>query len=253
MLLKLHKPVLDRKRVILSFIGEADQIGSDEYNIDLGKRRANAVRDYVGQQLGSYANYSGAEALSYGEKHAFQGRATQEQMAFDRRVEVHRSWWSVPQRPPPAVQVVHPMVTRTISRSFSKFAAENLGRADVKSEDTGHKDAIDAVPAIVGGKLARFEYTWGGEDKSKRRSAFFKADQRVTKVVMHLSYKYETQGMAGLQYWDATIDYTWGPPTASVTVLEIKNIFGFSEEKRSITEVPRAEADDDPLYTPPDP
>jgi hypothetical protein len=67
---------------------------------------------------------------------------------------------------------------------------------------------------------------------------------------MHLSYKYETQGMAGLQYWDATIDYTWGPPTASVTVLEIKNIWGFSE-KRSIAEVPRAEADDDPLYTPP--
>lgn len=251
-LVKLHKPILDRHRVILSFIGYADQIDSDEYNIDLGKRRANAVRDYVGRHLGSYANYSGAEALSYGEKYAHQGRATQEQMAYDRRVEVHQTKWS-PR--PPVVQVVHPMVTRTISRSFSKFATENLMRPDLQGDDIGRgafKDAVDTIPAIVKGKLGRFEYTWGDENKAQRKSAFFKADQRVTRVVMNLRYKYEIDGSALLHYWDATIDYTWGPPAASVTVLEIKKIIHFSE-KRSITQVPRAEADDDPLYTPPDP
>lgn len=64
--------------------GHADERGTREYNIALGERRANAVRDYLRQQ----GVNSPIEVISYGEEQPASSGGFDAAWALDRRVEL---------------------------------------------------------------------------------------------------------------------------------------------------------------------
>ncbi len=65
--------------------GHADERGSREYNIALGERRANAVRDFLVFQ-GVNASY--IETISYGEERPADASSNEEAWSVNRRVEL---------------------------------------------------------------------------------------------------------------------------------------------------------------------
>ena len=68
-----------------SISGYTDSTGSDQYNEDLARRRANAVRDYLVQ----HGVASGRlDVSSYGERNPVADNATKEGRARNRRVEI---------------------------------------------------------------------------------------------------------------------------------------------------------------------
>ena len=65
--------------------GHADERGSREYNMALGERRANAVRDFLVVQG---VNASSLEVISYGEERAAVSGTGESSWSQNRRVEV---------------------------------------------------------------------------------------------------------------------------------------------------------------------
>ncbi len=65
--------------------GHADSTGTDEYNLDLSQRRAQAVVDYLIQKVGIAVNR--LEAVGYGESRPAYSNDTKEGQAKNRRVE----------------------------------------------------------------------------------------------------------------------------------------------------------------------
>lgn len=94
----LDRPVLDAHsdflvdnrglRVLLQ--GHADERGSTEYNLALGQRRADAVREYLvaGGVFSSEASNDQIEAVSYGEERPRSLGNTESAWAENRRVEI---------------------------------------------------------------------------------------------------------------------------------------------------------------------
>lgn len=66
--------------------GHADELGTREYNLALGERRANAVRDFLVLQGVDAANL---EVISYGEERPAQAGSSESARAMNRRVEIH--------------------------------------------------------------------------------------------------------------------------------------------------------------------
>lgn len=65
--------------------GHADELGTREYNLALGERRANAVRDFLVLQ-GVDAN--SLEVISYGEERPAQSGSSESARAMNRRVVI---------------------------------------------------------------------------------------------------------------------------------------------------------------------
>lgn len=71
------------KRVRLE--GHADERGTREYNLALGERRANGIRDFL---IVNGASRSQIETVSYGEERPARSGTTEEAYQANRRVEV---------------------------------------------------------------------------------------------------------------------------------------------------------------------
>lgn len=85
-LAEVHGQLLERNPdLFLRLEGHADERGSREYNIGLGERRAQSVRDLL---LVSGARASQLETVSYGEERPVDPRHNEEAWAKNRRVEL---------------------------------------------------------------------------------------------------------------------------------------------------------------------
>ena len=83
--LMLHAEQLSASPRSVRLEGHADERGSREYNMALGERRANAVRDYLVLQGVSSASI---ETVSYGEERAAQMGSGEMVWSKNRRVEL---------------------------------------------------------------------------------------------------------------------------------------------------------------------
>ena len=70
---------------LIDVLGHTDSTGSDSYNLDLSKRRADAVRSYLVQRGVSSARI---ETIGYGEQYPRASNDTAEGRALNRRVEI---------------------------------------------------------------------------------------------------------------------------------------------------------------------
>ncbi len=66
--------------------GHADELGTREYNLALGERRANAVRDFLVLQGVNAANL---EVISYGEERPASEGSSESDRAMNRRVVIN--------------------------------------------------------------------------------------------------------------------------------------------------------------------
>jgi len=66
--------------------GHADELGTREYNLALGERRANAVRDFLVLQG---VDASSLEVISYGEERPAQAGSSESARAMNRRVVIN--------------------------------------------------------------------------------------------------------------------------------------------------------------------
>lgn len=79
----------DRMRGAASSVrleGHADELGTREYNLALGERRANAVRDFLVLQG---VDSSSLEVISYGEERPAQSGTSESARAMNRRVVIN--------------------------------------------------------------------------------------------------------------------------------------------------------------------
>lgn len=80
-----HIAVLQRGDSNVRLEGHTDERGTREYNIALGERRANSVRDYmVANGIGSYR----IESVSYGEERPVAYGSSESNWSQNRRVEL---------------------------------------------------------------------------------------------------------------------------------------------------------------------
>ncbi|ABD81788.1 peptidoglycan-associated lipoprotein Pal [Saccharophagus degradans] len=83
--LLIHAKVIKETNASIRLEGHADERGSREYNMALGERRANAVRDFL--VLQGVPSYS-IETVSYGEERAAQVGSNESAWSKNRRVEI---------------------------------------------------------------------------------------------------------------------------------------------------------------------
>ncbi|HSX84046.1 MAG TPA: peptidoglycan-associated lipoprotein Pal [Cellvibrio sp.] len=84
-LLLAHADRLKSSGAVTRLEGHADERGSREYNIALGERRANAVRDFLVLQG---VSASSLEVVSYGEERPLATGSDESSYAQNRRVEL---------------------------------------------------------------------------------------------------------------------------------------------------------------------
>ena len=219
---RMFSTVLSRQRVSFTFMGYADHIGEDAFNVNLGQLRADAVKNYLDRSLDHFDNYSSSTAHSFGEKYAATGSPTPDQRALDRRVEVFANWEALPPKPIVTPQgtkdsITYPDINRTIERSFSKFEAENLGQPPDEGKHN-FKRIVEGIPVILGDEMKKFEATWGEESKKTKRAQMIPGNYRVNTVWINMKYDTDVKGFANMQYWSAEIKYEWGLPKPVVQV-----------------------------------
>ena len=83
--LDAHIAVLKSSNSTVRLEGHTDERGTREYNLALGERRANSVRDYM--VVRGIANYR-IEAVSYGEERPIGYGSGESNWAQNRRVEL---------------------------------------------------------------------------------------------------------------------------------------------------------------------
>ena len=83
--LTAHADRLKRNNDVVTVVGHSDERGSEDYNMSLGKRRANAVRDFL-ISLGVDARQ--IQTLSYGEAHPKVAGSFESAWEQNRRVEI---------------------------------------------------------------------------------------------------------------------------------------------------------------------
>jgi peptidoglycan-associated lipoprotein len=84
-LLLAHADRLKGTNTRVRLEGHADERGSREYNMALGERRANAVRDFLVVQGVSASNL---ETISYGEERPIATGSNEASWSLNRRVEI---------------------------------------------------------------------------------------------------------------------------------------------------------------------
>ena len=82
---KSNSYMAQNQNAVLLIVGHTDAVGTDEYNMDLGGRRAQAIKNYFGAK-GIPANKSITE--SKGEKEPVDDNKTAEGRAKNRRTEI---------------------------------------------------------------------------------------------------------------------------------------------------------------------
>jgi peptidoglycan-associated lipoprotein len=83
--LTLHAEQLNKSPRNIRLLGHADERGTREYNLSLGERRANSVRDFLVLQG---VDSSMVEVVSYGEERPAEMASTEAAWAMNRRVEL---------------------------------------------------------------------------------------------------------------------------------------------------------------------
>jgi len=83
--LTLHAEKLNKSPRNIRLEGHADERGTREYNLALGERRANSVRDFLVLQG---VDSSSIEVVSYGEERPAEMASTDASWAMNRRVEL---------------------------------------------------------------------------------------------------------------------------------------------------------------------
>lgn len=83
--LTVHAEILSNASMSIRLEGHADERGSREYNMALGERRANAVRDFLVLQG---VSGSSIETVSYGEERPAEVGSYDSSWAKNRRVEL---------------------------------------------------------------------------------------------------------------------------------------------------------------------
>lgn len=81
----LKRVFLDNPGIIVQIEGHTDSQGSDEYNLDLSKRRANTVAQYIIDVLG--VNFSQVSSIGFGESKPIADNKTSKGRAQNRRIE----------------------------------------------------------------------------------------------------------------------------------------------------------------------
>lgn len=79
------KALTKNQRTITQLEGHTDERGSREYNIALGERRANSVRQYM---IGLGVSPQQVRVVSYGEERPASGGQDEQSYALNRRVEI---------------------------------------------------------------------------------------------------------------------------------------------------------------------
>jgi outer membrane protein OmpA-like peptidoglycan-associated protein len=82
----VQKLVAENKGVYLEIQGHTDSAGPDEYNLALGKNRAEAVRDYLYRQY--HIPLHRMEVISLGSSKPLVDNSTREGRAQNRRIEI---------------------------------------------------------------------------------------------------------------------------------------------------------------------
>ncbi len=83
--LKTHAARLAANPTSVRLLGHADERGTREYNMALGERRAQAVRDFL---ILNGVNAGVLEAISYGEERPAEAMSDESSWAQNRRVEM---------------------------------------------------------------------------------------------------------------------------------------------------------------------
>lgn len=77
--------LVERPQSLIDVMGHTDSTGSDAYNLDLSKRRAESVANYLVSRGVARARI---ETVGYGEQHPIADNTTEEGRAQNRRVEI---------------------------------------------------------------------------------------------------------------------------------------------------------------------
>lgn len=83
--LRLHAQSLKANPINIRLEGHTDERGTREYNMALGERRANSVRDFLVQEG---VNNAQIEVISYGEESPAAFGSSEESYGLNRRVEM---------------------------------------------------------------------------------------------------------------------------------------------------------------------
>jgi len=242
--------ILLNQRTEFMFIGSADQRGNPNYNLDLGLRRATAVKILVDNLLSWRNNYSSWAAISFGESLAAHGEVTTQRLAEDRRVDIFCSLTrkkTVTGGIPKIPEVRLPTVKRLVYREFFEIThMSGPGRTN-PYEDLGIKVAQDVTTYLLG---------MDNEVKRKRRTHMINALHRVNRIVIR---RHEESHLSLVRTITMTteITYEWGPAADKVMIIHhFRSTTDFREnpDKVEKTEtISRAKADADPLLFPPNP
>jgi outer membrane protein OmpA-like peptidoglycan-associated protein len=244
---------LPKKRAEFTFYGYADHRGATGYNEQLGKRRAEAVKRCFDGLMNVHPNYTSWSAVTFGERSAVQNKATEDQMAEDRRVEMYCTLVDRPLPYPPdpkPTPVDRVMVMRFLSRQFWKFSA---GNSTPTPNLDGTKDAVDGLIRIVNAAIDP-ESVLGSE--TSRTTGLVNAAYKVNRITRLITNTLEEGGGGYITNTINDFEYEWGPPERNVLLVE-KNETTILHEKltphQTMRTLSREEADSNSLTFPPDP
>ncbi len=82
---QIASSMIEYPNSLIDVMGHTDSTGSDSYNLDLSKRRADAVADYLVMRGVSRARI---ETIGYGERYPVADNSTESGRSLNRRVEI---------------------------------------------------------------------------------------------------------------------------------------------------------------------
>jgi hypothetical protein len=155
----------------------------------------------------------------------------------------------VPEPLPPKQKTVR----RIVHRNFTKTQAS--GSLSSPGDDVG-KDISGALIDLTLGNIDPESSLGPFETRSARKIADVPANHRVNKVVIDDTLSFDVTISGQVTVNDTNMDYTWGPPEPSVTVLQRNHKVIFKEKKPdqiTTQTIARDKAEKTPFVVPPDP
>jgi hypothetical protein len=238
------------KRVELHIVGHADRRGSDVSNMKLGRARAKTVARLLQKRFAQEKNFNAfANLSSYGERYAHQGRATEAEMAADRRVDI---WLTNPFYRLPDLEPLGSTSysMRLVSREYAMVSAES---AKPGGEDIISKGITNLTLAAID-KLFPV-HVLGQEDLKSRVYRPTHAGYRVTTVDIETHYSYQSVVGGEVESWFTYVTYTWGPAykrddPVVIHYTQVTTIQGKAKPPSSQTKIIR-QWQLDPFFNPP--
>ncbi len=252
------------RRIELTCVGHADRRGDAAANLRLGQRRAEAIQQYLRQQLRSFRLFSCQRAISCGEENAAQGQPSQARMAEDRRVDLFSNF--IPQRRvvlPPLRVTVAPPVNRCIYRFYASTTQLSGGANDITSGGTGGNlsnawfDSL--LQALQGGLLSSGPTpSLGNEQQNRRQFASRSATHRVNRIRIERQELYSPPRYTGpsILATSSHVRYEWGVATENIELITSRTYRdGLTQRSQSSTRtqrVARSNVAGNPFFFPPD-